>query len=202
MEENNTLQNKAQASPEPIKPPIKPKKSFLKWVLIILIAIIVFSVPIGGYLLLGKMNTSPKPSTVTITTSTPTLTPVPTTNNQKTYLEVPEFGVKIQLSDEIKDAYYVNTTASKGYVYLKVHSLDIEPQCKKDDSSTAALSRVGKDEINPMTNGKYSDSFKGKVIGNYFYYIDLAQYSCAESIEGKANLEKVRSAFTNAQIIQ
>lgn len=117
-------------------------------------------------------------------------------------LKIPEYGVQIVLSDEIKDAYYINATASKGYVYLKVHSLDTEAQCKKDDSSTAALSRVGKDEINPMTSGKYSDSFKGKVIENYFYYIDLAQYSCAQTSDGKAKLEKVRSAFTNAEIIQ
>lgn len=117
-------------------------------------------------------------------------------------LKITEYDVQIVLLDEIKDAYYINTTASKGYVYLKVHSLDSEPQCLKDDSSTAALSRVGKDEINPMSGGKYSDSFKGVVIGNYFYYIDLAQYSCAQTPEGKATLEKVRNAFTNAQIIQ
>lgn len=125
-----------------------------------------------------------------------------TETNQENVLKIPEYGVQIALSDEIKDAYYINTTASKRYVYLKVHSLDTEPQCKKDDSSTASLSRVGKDEINPMTDGKYSDSFKGKIIGNYFYYIDLAQYSCAETTEGKAKLEKARSAFTTAEITQ
>ena len=125
-----------------------------------------------------------------------------TETSQESVLKIPEYGVQITLSDEIKDAYYINTTTSKGYVYLKVHSLDTEPQCKKDDSSTASLSRVGKDEINPMTNGKFSDSFKGKVIGNYFYYIDLAQYSCADTTEGKAKLEKVRSAFTTAEITQ
>lgn len=124
-------------------------------------------------------------------------------NQQESVLKIPEYGVQIKLSEDIKDAYYINTTASKGYVYLKVHSLDSEPQCLKDDSSTAALSKVGKDDINPMTGEKYSASFtKGATIGDYFYYIDLAQYSCAESTDGKAKLEKVRSAFNNAEIIQ
>lgn len=115
--------------------------------------------------------------------------------NQETFLKIPEYGIQITLSDVIKDAY---TVKKNGYMYLKVSSLDEEPQCKKDDTSIAALGRVGKDEINPMTGGKYSDSFSGKVIGNYFYYIDLAQYICAEKPENKALLDKVRSAFSNA----
>ncbi len=120
----------------------------------------------------------------------------------RTTLKISEYGVQIVLTDNIKDAYYIRTTADKGYVYLKVHALDEESQCKKDDSSTAALSRVGKDDINPMNQTKYSDSYKGITIGNYFYYIDLAQYSCAESSAGKILLEKVRTAFANAEIIQ
>lgn len=121
---------------------------------------------------------------------------------QPTTLKIPEYGVQIVLSDEIKDAYYINTTADKGYVYLKVHSLDTEPQCLKDDSSTAALSRVGKDDINPMSQEKYSTSYKGLSAGNYFYYIDLAQYVCAQSVSGKTKLDLVRKAFTNAAITQ
>lgn len=114
---------------------------------------------------------------------------------QETFLKIPEYGVQITLSDDIKDAYFVK---KNNYMYLKVSSLDIEPQCKSDDTSIAALGRVGKDEINPMTGGKYSDSFSGKVIGNYFYYIDLAQYICAEKPENKTLLDKVRTAFSNA----
>ena len=114
---------------------------------------------------------------------------------QETFLKIPEYGVQITLSDEIKDAYSVK---KNGYIYLKVSSLDSEPQCKSDDTSIAALGRVGKDEINPMSGGKYSDSFNGKVIGNYFYYIDLAQYSCAEKPENKVLLDKIRKAFSNA----
>jgi hypothetical protein len=51
-----------------------------------------------------------------------------------------------------------------------------------------------------MSQEKYSASSKGITIGDYFYYIDLAQYVCAESAVGKAKLDKVRTAFTNAQI--
>lgn len=110
-------------------------------------------------------------------------------------LKIPEYGVEITLSDDIKDAYYVT---KNNYIYLKVHSLDTEPQCKSDDTSTAALGKAGKDEINPMSEKKYSDSYKGVTIGDYFYYTELAQYECATSTQGKTLLEKVRTAFTNA----
>lgn len=117
---------------------------------------------------------------------------------KQSFLEIPEFGVKFALTDPIKDAYYLNNTVSKGYVYLKVHSLDGEPTCAKDDNSEAALSRVGKDEINVMTNKKYSDTFDGVTIGNYFYYIDLAQYLCAQKPANQTLLDNVRKTFSSA----
>lgn len=125
----------------------------------------------------------------------------PIQQNQQTLLEVPQFGIKIALSEDIKDAYVVVPKSNPNdYVYLKVHSLDGETQCNSDESSTAAISKVGKDAVSEMSGKKYSDSFNGVTIGNYYYYIDLAQYSCAESEVGKAKLELVRKAFSNASI--
>jgi len=117
---------------------------------------------------------------------------------EQKYLDIPEFGVKLPLSENISDAYYVTSPKYTNFVYLKVHSLDNEPQCKSDDSSTAALTRVGKDEINQMDNKKYSERYSGTTIGNYFYFIDLAQYVCAESSKGITKLDSVRKAFQDA----
>lgn len=227
--EENLIQNSQEQAPT--TPPIKPKKAFKKWLLIGIVLILILSLPLGGYLVLNKMGVKPKPSVVTVITPTPqptlaieSKTPTPTCRprpacldatprceiaetsdmcpKSTSSLDIKEFGVKIVLSDTVKDAYYIGTTANKGFVYLKVHSLDFEPQCKSDDSSTAALSRVGKDDINPMSEKKYSESFSGTTIGNYFYYIDLAQYACAQSAQGKAILDKVRAEFPKVQIIQ
>jgi hypothetical protein len=70
-----------QTIPQPASP--KPKFSFKsKWPLVILAGIIVLSLPLGGFLLLGKLGIHPKPSTVTIKTAAPspttTKTPIPT----------------------------------------------------------------------------------------------------------------------------
>lgn len=128
-----------------------------------------------------------------------TPTEIPNKTSQA-FLEVAEFGIKFALSEDIKDAYVVTPkSGTKDYVYLKVHSLDNEPQCNSDESSTAALSKVEKDETSPVLGDKkYSETMNGFTMGNYFYYIDLAQYECAESPAGKAKLELVRKAFSNA----
>jgi hypothetical protein len=193
-----------QVSQEPAKIPVK--KPFSKWILIVVGLVVIIALVFGAYFF-GKSSQktvlTPTPSPIMTTaspvaSSTPTPTVTPAGQVKQTMLEVPELGVKFQLSFDINDAYVIPTTKSKDFVYLKVHSLDSETQCNKDESSTASISRVGKDEINPMADKKYSESYQGTTIGNYFYYIDLAQYACAESTGGKAMLEKVRTAFKNA----
>ncbi|KKR93659.1 MAG: hypothetical protein UU45_C0022G0007 [Candidatus Levybacteria bacterium GW2011_GWA2_41_15] len=186
-----------------IPKPIYKNKIFISFVIISFIVAFL----VGGIILGNKKSTStltPTPSAQTPTqTASPSSTPAPTTTptpekTAQSFLEIPEYGVKFALTNDIKDAYYLPATADKGYVYLKVHSLDNEPQCAKDESSTAALSRAGKDDINEMSGMKYSDTFQGATIGNYFYYIDLAQYECAESVNGKAILVNVRKTFSEA----
>lgn len=206
MEEQNKVAEPAHNSaPEPVTKPQKSTFLSSKWLKIGIGAIIVLALLGGAYFLGTKklttqpastVTTSPTPtSTQNIVPSTPTSTP---SQVKQSFLEIPEYGVKFALSTDIKDAYYLPATASKGYVYLKVQSLDQEPQCKNDESSTAALSKIGKDDINEMSGMKYSDTFQGATIGNYFYYIDLAQYECAESVNGKATLVNVRKAFSEA----
>ena len=193
------MENQTEPTVQP-QSPVKTnltKKSFPKWILIILGLIILIGIAGGAYYIGQKSVTKTeelnqtKPTQATTTTST--LTPTPTPAGEST-LKIPEYNVQITLSKDIKDAYYVT---KNNYIYLKVHSLDTEPQCKSDDTSTAALGRAGKDEVNPMSEKKYSESYKGVTIGNYFYYTELAQYECATSTQGKALLEKVRTAFTN-----
>lgn len=203
--ENKPKENLAPAetkTPIQTSPPIYKNKIFLSFVIIsFIIAFIV-----GGFALGTKFQSKPTPvsspkPTAQAATSTPASSPsaAPTiTPSAQSFLKIPEYGVKFALSDSIKDAYYLPATAGKGYVYLKVHSLDSESQCAKDESSTAALSKVGKDEVFELSGKKYSDSFDGVTIGNYYYYIDLAQYECAESVDGKATLVKVRKAFSEA----
>ncbi|MCL5970403.1 MAG: hypothetical protein M1450_02810 [Patescibacteria group bacterium] len=204
--ENN--REETQAPQEAEKTAVK--KPLPKWVLAIIVCLILLVLALGAYLVSGILqktnNIQATPTAKTNPTSTAFASPSPTTSpsttpkapTKQTMLEVPQLGVKFPLTSDISDAYVVPTAKSKDFVYLKVHSLDNESQCASDESSTASISKVGKDEMNVMADKKFSESFKGATIGNYFYYIDLAQYTCAVKSENQLILEKVRAAFTNA----
>lgn len=130
---------------------------------------------------------------------TPTLSPSPVDETAQSFLEIPEYGVRFALSDNIKDAYYLPSTADKGYVYLKVHSLDSEPNCNDGSSlGVAALSKVGKDDINEISGKKYSDSGNGVTIGNYYYFIDLEQAVCSQNLSNQTLETNARKAFGDA----
>jgi hypothetical protein len=116
------------------------------------------------------------------------------------YLQIKEWGIKIALSTNIEDAYYdsyQDDETSQNFS-LRAHSLDSNPDCKTGHLSVAAIIKINKDEINSLNGKKYSDSMKGLTIGQDFYYIGLAQYSCAKYPEGQPLLEKIRSAFQDA----
>lgn len=118
---------------------------------------------------------------------------------QAKFLEIPEFNVKVSLSSNIQDAYYLPATANKGYVYLKVHSLDSEPYCNDNSSlGVAALNRVGIDEIDQRTEKKFSDSGNGSTIGKYYFYIDLEQAVCSQNSANQTLETNARKAFGEA----
>lgn len=132
---------------------------------------------------------------------TPTLSPSPVDETTQSFLEISEYGVKFALSNSIKDAYYtpVKTQGNISWVYLKVHSLDSESYCNDGSNlGVAALTKVGKDEIDERTGKKFSDSGNGSLVGNYYYYIDQEQAICAQSSSNQIIEQNAVKAFSNA----
>ncbi len=124
---------------------------------------------------------------------------------QQSFLTIQEMGVKLPLSESIKDAYYDNkdiATAPDIITFsLKSRALDAEPDCKNSSASTAVITRVPVGKEDPRQSGKkYSDTQadKGKVIGEYFYFVGLAQYPCAQDPNNQKILERVRTEFSDA----
>lgn len=86
---------------QPTQLPIKPRKAFKKWVLIALVIILFLSLPIGGYLYLGKMGFHPKPSTITIQNKkpSPASNAANATANWKTF-EDKQFGFTFKYPED------------------------------------------------------------------------------------------------------
>lgn len=108
------------------------------------------------------------------TQQTTTTTPAPTVS----YLTITEWGVKLPLSAEIKDAYYMPAVgSSKGSdgqpntLLLGLHSQDGN-SCAATNNLTALaqISRTSPSSVDPVTNKLYTQEYpNGVTIGNYFY---------------------------------
>jgi outer membrane murein-binding lipoprotein Lpp len=57
------------------------------------------------------------------------------------YLDIPEEGIKFQLSSAISDAYYVKN--SNGYIYLSVHSFDDNAELAGCTASSTGTGNLG-----------------------------------------------------------
>lgn len=147
-------------------------------------------------------------STATQSTSTASTQQSTSTNGQNAakYLEIKEYGVKLVLTKDIEDAYYV---IENGYPYLSVKSLEKYPSCNlnqnKSSGSIAAVAKtkVGDDNYgSPWTQADLEKASKLKV-GEYYYWIDLANGGACSDPTGQ-NPDPAdtaaRKAFSAAKI--
>ena len=173
--------------------------------LVILLAVVVGLAGVLVYQRHDKTNmlkstastTSSLPSSQTERTA-PTQPPATTTQ----YLAIKEWGIKLPLTDSIKDAYYVVATNSTDTLWLGLSSLDTS-SCKASLGNTAganapigAIVRVTSTELEPVQGKPYSQLYPGATVGNYYYaYISGTKgKSCAST----ATLQSIDSAFATA----
>lgn len=125
------------------------------------------------------------------------------TSSSKKFLEIPEMGIKLSLTKDIEDAYYkITDDNGQKEARLGVHLLDSVQGCnlEKSNFQLAYLANIPKDrDGGNIFNGKYTDQYKGLIVGDRFYYIALAQISCSTDKDNLSVQEqKARDAFQNA----
>lgn len=114
----------------------------------------------------------------------------------KTYLEVKEWGVKVTLDDDSKDAYYVIKSEGPNYAYLSVRSLT-NPDCAPDQVSVGVITRFKQGDIEPISERPYTETVPDATkVGDYYYYYGRAQAYCDENQEAK--LKAVDAAFNKS----
>lgn len=126
--------------------------------------------------------------------------------NAVKYLEIKEYGVKIVLTKDIEDAYYV---IERDYPYLSIKSLQKYADCdlskNKGSGSVAAVARtkVGDDNFgSPWTQSDLEKVSKLKN-GDYYYWIDLANgAACSDPTGQSPDPAEIaaRKAFSAAKI--
>lgn len=131
-------------------------------------------------------------------------TPDPTV----TYLEIKEWGVKLPLSENIKDGYYTFIGSNQGNdgkpntAWIGLNSLNAsgcniaEAGPKANATPLGSIVRVLPDEKHPVQGKAYTELYpNGATINGYYYaYIVWQNKSCAS----KEALNAIDSAFINA----
>lgn len=133
------------------------------------------------------------------TTTTP---PAPTVS----YLTITEWGIKLPLRAEIKDAYYRPAIgSSKGSdgqpntLLLGLHSQD-NNNCAATNNLTALaqIFRTPPSSVDPVTNKLYTQEYpNGVTIGNYFYAYQGISNSDGCKVP-QASAQPINNAFSAA----
>lgn len=141
-----------------------------------------------------------------ISTSNNNLTPSNTnkqvrTKSEQKYLDIKEFGIKLPLSANITDAYYVISTASQtddkpSTVWIGLKSLDSMGCAAAQANSGGAypfgsIIKVKPEEVDPMSGTPFTQKDPdGVTIGGY-YYAYISGISSTTGCVAKNNIKNV-----------
>lgn len=136
------------------------------------------------------------------TTTTP---PAPTV----TYLDIQEWGIKLPLSDAIKDAYYVPSSQNRAAdgtplaMFIGLKSLDAAG-CNAHTANTpggtittlATIIRIAPTDVDHVSGVEYVNEWPSATIGQYAYALhDVTSFrTCASS----DTLKSIGAALSNA----
>lgn len=189
---------------------LKNNQSGAAHIVVILLVILIAVVGVVGWKVWdNNKNKSNNTSSITNNSSQSSSNDNSSSVDKKAYLEIPELGVKITLSEEIEDAYYVivkkdsRTTAS-----ISTKSLDnISKNCSASEDYFGGIYYF----TDPNAPDPYAgastnaEAFPDALLisDKYIYLATNHQDSCLGSDwseEKSASLVKVRDAFDQAKL--
>ncbi len=136
------------------------------------------------------------------TQQTTTTAPAPTV----AYLTLKEWGVKLPLSDSIKDAYYMPGISSKGsdglpnQMWIGFKSLDGNGCTATNNSGPALIFRALPTDTDPVSGQLLTQKYpNGATIGSYYYgYEDFTTSSSNSCKAPQTTLQTVHAALANS----
>lgn len=123
----------------------------------------------------------------------------------KKYLEIPELGVKMELTATTDDAYYV---MKNGYAYVSLTSLKTaNAECAADKTGVAAIGKYTKTAVDEQSGKTYeaevTGGASGVVIGNNAFILNRSQAYCSDDMNVQAKQQAAWNAFlTQGKTIQ
>ncbi len=109
--------------------------------------------------------------------------------NPVTYLDISEWGVRLPLTESLKDAYYVIRAGGPDTVFLGLHSVTtLTPRCAPDDMALGIIYRLSDDKqaaaiayVEAEGDAGYSSLNHTIHINGYYYGFESLTANCADS---------------------
>lgn len=162
----------------------KDQKGFTLVEGIIVLAVILL---IGGvgYYMYARQNSDAAQTTESAKTNQQTTDKKEAGNSTQKYLDIPEAGVRLALTDSTKDAYY--TVSEEGNIYLSIHYFDklkgfegCTSDAMNGKQGIAALdhAKVGDDRFGSPWTQAGLEEFPNSKISDTYYWIAGSQAAC------------------------
>jgi len=157
-----------------------PKQLGFSVIEALLIVLVVAALAVTGFLVNQHHKPSSTKSSAATSQTQTTTQPAQTTTH---YLEIKEWGIKLPLSDSIKDAYYAVSTSFSNDpdglpsgVWLGLKSLN-DPSCNPANNNTGGgtgaigdILRVPQNATDPVSGKLYSQKYPNGVTINGYYF--------------------------------
>lgn len=118
------------------------------------------------------------------------------------YLDIKEWGIKLPLSNGIKDAYYTpNIPGGSGVdgqpnqMLVGFKSLDSSGCAVADSAAPVLLFRTSPSQVDPVSGDVVSKDYPGMTIGAYFYGFGLTK---SETCNSEATFQSLDAALKTA----
>lgn len=192
--------------------PTTTKQSGFSVIEALLVVLVVAALAVTGFVVYQHRKPNNAKNSAATSTAQTTSQQQDTTSTQPAqtttqYLTITEWGVKLPLSDTIKDAYYVASNSGVGSdgkpnFFVSLKSLD-STGCKADNNNNGGTGAIGLLGHSPVTatdpvSGELVTKVQpyGTTIGGYYYYFGPAEanLTCAS----QTTIQSAQSAFETA----
>jgi hypothetical protein len=175
--------------------------------LLVVLAIVVIS---GAGWLAYQHNRTKVTNAAAGSTQSSTQQPATTTTTQPAptvaHLTLKEWGVKLPLSDSIKDAYYIPGISGKGtdglpnQMWIGLKSLDGNGCTATNNSGPALIFRVLPTDTDPVSGQLLTQKYpNGATVGRYYYgYEDFTTSGSNSCKAPQTTLQTVHASLANA----
>jgi len=190
-----------------LRQPTKRDQSGFSVIEALLVVLVIAALAVTGFLVYQRHKSGTK--TAIATNSPQTSTAKQSAQAATQYLTISEWGVKVPLSDPIKDAYYnvKDSNITDGLpntAWLGLKSLDGSTECNAslmgtihtETTGVGAFGRAHPTDHEPVKGTLYTQLYPGVTIGNYYYFYisGIKGKTCAP----QATLQAIDSAFATA----